>query len=431
MTPHYDHAGVTIYHGDARAVLSGLPAGSVNCCVTSPPYWGLRDYGTDGLVWGGDPEHGHVFGETIRGSNRGGSGGAGKNGRGEGYARDVERGQVCECGAWFGSLGLEPGPEMFVVHLVSIFREVWRVLRDDGTLWLNIGDSYATGAGSARSPGGRNFGKRNEAVNAGNFPPSQPNRMPIPGLKPKDLVGIPWMLAFALRADGWWLRSEIIWHKPNPMPESVTDRPTKAHEQIFLLAKSEAYFYDADAIKEPASPDTHERYARGRSDAHKYADGGPGGQTIAKSFDHMRPPAGWHQGTRADGSAPRDRRERKLAEPDSGIKNNSSFDRAMGLMPEFRNKRSVWTVPTQGFPEAHFATFPEALIRPCVLAGCPDGGLVLDPFTGSATTALVAKENGRRFVGAELKESYLAIARRRLRQEVLFPAAPEAEEGAR
>lgn len=223
-------------------------------------------------------------------------------------------------------------------------------------------------------------------------------------LKPKDLVGIPWMLAFALRADGWYLRSEIIWHKPNPMPESVTDRPTKAHEQIFLLAKSKRYYYNAGAIQERASDDTHARYARGRSDTHKWADGGPGNQSIAKSFEHMRTRNGVHP---------------KCAAAGSGIKQNESFSAAVKDVVETRNKRTVWTVATQPFPEAHFATFPEDLIRPCILAGCPAGGTVLDPFSGAGTTGLVAKENGCEYIGVELNPDYVAMSEKRLCQEVL------------
>jgi DNA modification methylase len=266
-------------------------------------------------------------------------------------------------------------------------------------------------------------------------------------LKPKDLVGMPWRVAFALQEDGWYLRSDIIWHKPNPTPESVSDRPTKAHEYLFLLAKSGAavlwrhrdtrawsekhredfrwrhkttgvelatdpqdpanyrrinlwrgmdYYYDADAIDEPCSPDTHARYARGRGDNHKWADGGPGHQTIA---------------TNKPGSlfGPR-----KLAAPGSGIKNNSSFDAAMAVMPETRNKRTVWRIPTKSFKGAHFATFPPKLIEPCILAGCPVGGVVLDPFGGAGTTGLVCEQLGRESILIELNPEYCELAARRI-----------------
>jgi DNA modification methylase len=254
-----------------------------------------------------------------------------------------------------------------VANTVLIFRAVRRVLRDDATAWINLGDSYASGKGTCYNPGGGHS-----------------------SLKPKDLVGVPWMVAFALRADGWYLRQDIIWQKPNPMPESVTDRCTKAHEYIFLLAKSQKYYYDADAIKEPASYSTHERRA------------------LAK-IENKSNPDSMKNGIRP----------RKLAAPGEGIKNNSSFDAAMAIMPEIRNKRSVWTVTTKPYAEAHFATFPPDLIKPCILAGCPAGGTVLDPFLGSGTTAYVAKDLGRNAIGIELNPEYVKLAEKRCAQEVL------------
>lgn len=317
-------SGVDVYHGDALSVLRELPSESVHCVVTSPPYWGLRDYGVE------------------------------------------------------GQLGLEATPEEYVSKMVEVFREVRSVLRDDGTLWLNLGDCYATGGGSVgRCPGGGEQGERFLRQGMIN---TQPNRMPLEGLKPKDLCGIPWMLAFALRADGWYLRSDIIWHKPNPMPESVTDRPTKAHEYIFLLSKSERYHYDATAIKEPQSETTMERFGNG---------------------------------------TPRIIGKKEKTAKAGDVLANSSYVRSVGILENGRNKRSVWTVNTQPFPEAHFATFPEELIKPCILAGCPAGGTVLDPFGGSGTTALVARDNGCKAILIELNAEYIEIAKRRLSQEVL------------
>jgi DNA modification methylase len=349
--------GITILHGDVREVLPTLPDESVHCVVTSPPYWGLRDYGVE------------------------------------------------------GQLGLERTPEEYVSNMVGVFREVRRILRDDGTLWLNMGDSYATGAGKVGDcPGGGEQGERwkgnrgqHTAENSGKHGPSleamgpriQPNRMPIPGLKPKDLCGIPWMLAFALRADGWYLRQDIIWSKPNPMPESVTDRCTKAHEYLFLLSKRERYYFDQDAILEACSPATHARLS----------------QDVQAQIGSARVPGKTNGNMKAVG--------RKLAEPGSGTKNNSSFDAAMAIMPEKRNKRSVWEVTTQPFPEAHFATFPEDLIKPCILAGCPAGGTVLDPFFGSGTTGLVASKLHCKCIGVELNAEYIKIAEKRLGQDVL------------
>ena len=388
-----------ILQGDALTILRTLPAESVHCCVTSPPYWGLRDYKLEPLVWGGDAGCGHEWGEEQRVERKGNpNGGLAFTGTGSPETRipglsetsqqkSVEAGSFCSlCGAWRGSLGLEPTPELYVAHLVEIFREVRRVLRADGTLWLNLGDSYASTPpgckGVSQSSG--LHGAQGDTTYRHTLEQSVGTRRSTiaPGLKPKDLIGIPWRVAFALQADGWWLRSDIIWHKPNPMPESVTDRPTKAHEYIFLLSKSAKYYYNAEAIKEQASADTHARYARGRSDSHKWADGGPGNQTIATnkpgSLFGQKTPAGWHQGTRAEGSAPRDQRapgvNPKAAANNPGSKQNSSFSAAVKDIVETRNKRSVWTIPTQPTPEAHFATYPVALVEPCIMAGCPPAG---------------------------------------------------------
>ena len=286
-----------IYQGDVLKVLKTFPDESIHCCVTSPPYWGLRDYGVE------------------------------------------------------GQLGLEPTPEEYVSKMVEVFREVKRVLRKDGTLWLNLGDSYVTSHG------------------VGN------------GRKPKDLVGIPWMVAFALRADGWYLRQDIIWHKPNAMPESVTDRCTKAHEYIFLLTKKQKYFYDAEAIKEKQSGEIKTRRFS--------SDGGAKARAMGKHI------SGGNEGTGAKWT-------------DTGS----------------RNKRSVWTVATKPFKEAHFATYPPDLIEPCILAGCPEGGVVLDPFMGSGTTGMVAAMYQRNFIGFELNQEYCKMAEKRiepyLMQQTIF-----------
>lgn len=405
---------VRILHGDCRELMAAMPERSVHACVTSPPYWGLRDYGTPPLSW-------PAFAYAPL----------------SGLPACVEI-PAMEC-----SLGLEPTLEAFIGHMVLVFREVRRVLRDDGSCWVNMGDSYAgsrcggeqLGTLAGKQPTHSKTAKKNHqaftsdqrnassgakrAMTASRRRDDEPiprSDLKIQGLKPKDLVGQPWRLAFALQADGWWLRSDVIWDKPNPMPESTKDRPTKAHEYLFLLAKSERYYFDQDAIKEPASADTHARYARGRSQSHKWSDEadpmpGQRQQTIAKSFEHMRKPVGgWANGpgthTAIDhttaaaergqlleprypgngvgwghGSEPKPRTKgRKLAEAGSGTKNNESFDAAMAVIPESRNKRSVWRVVTEGFPEAHFATFPTALIRPCIQAStsekgaCPDCG---------------------------------------------------------
>lgn len=358
---------VTLLAGDCRTILPTLDAGSVHCCVCSPPYWNLRDYGVD------------------------------------------------------GQLGLERTPDEYVANMVAVFREVWRVLRDDGTVWCNLGDSYAANWNSRRDEGGGGF----KAV------ARERNKYPPEGLKPKDLCGIPWRVAFALQADGWYLRSDIIWSKPNPMPESVTDRPTKSHEYLFLLVKSERYYYDATAICEAVTGNAHSR------------GNGVNPKAVAQGL---------------------------------GIKQNESFSAAVSGLVSNRNRRSVWRIATAPYSGAHFATYPPALVEPCILAGtsakgcCAQCGApwervvahtpmvidrsdrthelgrtrssgtmlqpaiskttgwqptcehdaevvpctVLDPFTGSGTTGEVAVKNGRSFVGIELSPAYLELARVRI-----------------
>ena len=370
--------------GDCLEVLRSLPDASVQCCVTSPPYWGLRDYGVE------------------------------------------------------GQMGSEETPDAWAAALVEVFREVRRVLRDDGTLWLNLGDVFDSGTTRGRRASATNNKRHGYWTN-----PGIDKRISSAETKTKDLLGLPWLLAFALRADGWYLRSEIIWHKPNPMPESVTDRPSKAHETVFLLSRASRYFYDAEALREPYVPDSVARVGRGRSESHKWADGGPGGQTLAKDI--------------------------------SGACSS----------PTGRNARSVWTIATESFGEAHFATMPSELARRCIRAGtsakgcCPECGApvqrlveketyrdtagtremsktplnviragwrkggpeistvgwspgcecggsfghhapipatVLDPFAGAGTTMLAAEQLGRDSIGIEINPEYVEMAERRLQR---------------
>jgi DNA modification methylase len=428
--------------GEARALMRTLEPESVQCVVTSFPYWGLRDYGIPPVVWGGDPACAHDFDmETVSGEIRTGLGLAdlGKRYRGGGHKQGqipkikAERG-FCRCSAWRGSFGLEPTYQLYIAHAVEVAREISRVLRNDGTFWLNLGDCYASGAGQVgEHPGGGERGARwkgeaptrgyradrlangrvdqdailrvktratRDGTHAGKHtamaaigPMTQPNRIPQPGLKPKSLVGIPWRVALALQDDGWILRRDIIWHKPAPMPESTRDRCTTAHEYIFHFSKRDRYYYDRKAIAEPCSSGTHARRS-------------------------IKMPDGWDTGAGAHGSYHRNGREkgktRKLAAAGSGTKNNDSFDAAMAIMPSHRNKRSVWTVGTSPFPEAHFATFPPNLIRPCILAGAPKGGLVLDPFAGAGTVGVVCEEEGRDALLIELNPAYAEMAERRV-----------------
>jgi len=363
--------------GDCREVLAALPAESVQTVVTSPPYFGLRDYGTGEWVGGDaacDHREGHQTGRVTPAS---------KNGM---DVANVTRWSTCgRCGAVREDrqIGLEATPEEFVDALVAVFREVRRVLRSDGTLWLNLGDSYATRWSSRRSDGGR----------AGLAPGVDRARHHAPpaGYKNKDLIGIPWMVAFALRADGWYLRSEIVWAKPNPMPESVTDRPTRAHEQIFLLTKRPSYYFDAQAIREPAvSP-----FDDGATWEERKAAGATWGNV---------------ENPKSGGGTQR-------AVLGAGVSAHLGDGRT-------RNRRDVWTVATRPFADAHFATFPPDLIEPCVLAGAPRGGVVLDPFAGAGTTGLVAVRAGREFVGVELNPDYAALARERIETDIRLGHRP-------
>ena len=398
-----------IHHGDALTVLRTLPDVSVNCCITSPPYYGLRDYGT--AKWeGGDPACDHIDPQGPVNAPSASSTLTTNNGRGplpgDKYQSDRKaqyRDACRKCGARRidQQIGLESTPVEYIARLVEVFREVWRVLKDDGTLWVNIGDSYAgmkignTNAGN--SSGLRRDGRPEEsrlrscAIEASHMAAMKFTKRTPPGLKPKDLIGVPWMLAFALRDDGWYLRQDIIWCKGNCMPESVKDRCTKAHEYLFMLSKSARYWYDAAAISEPTQPGSIARYSRGRADDSKYADGGPGNQTIARTFDGMQPKQDGH-GRRHAGF------------------NEREFS---GDPRERRNKRSWWLMNTAPTPEAHFATFPIELPETCLRAGCPEGGTVLDPFAGAGTTGLACLKNGRNFIGIELNAEYVELAQGR------------------
>jgi DNA modification methylase len=492
--------------GDAREILATLPAESVHCVVTSPPYWGLRDYGLPPTVWGGAEGCVHdwqdVGSRSMTHQDRLGDAIDPRNGRpaggqvhGQPGGFSVAQGASCtRCEAWQGSLGLEPDPALYVAHLVEVFRAVRRVLRDDGTCWVNLGDSYSS---IGWRPGGAIGVARGVPYVRGDYvvrrgsPSSNWRTAPYGGsgkcgdsattrptelgddpyrLKVKDLVGIPWRVAFALQADGWWLRSEIIWHKPNPMPESVTDRPTKAHEQVFLLAKQERYYYDAEAIKEPASMDSG--FTKQRLNGTANWSKATQSETGRASFGHVT-------GNEGEG---------RLWQ-DTGT----------------RSKRSVWTIPSEPFPLAHFATFPPALVEPCVQAGtsargaCPACGapwrrevtlgrvmstggsetgarasnmatvsvrgqdpktgayntgkfsahehhtlgwaptcacapqpvpcVVLDPFAGAGTVGLVAERLGRDAILIDLSPTYAAMAERRIREEapLLTAVAVEGE----
>lgn len=396
---------VRIVQGDCREVLRTLPDQSVHCIVTSPPYYGLRDYGT--AQWeGGDPSCEHVREKR----------GASTIDGGHYQSREIYPSSCGKCGARRvdRQMGLEATPDEFVAGMVAVFRECRRVLRDDGTLWLNIGDTYATSGGpgwqgkSGQRSARRFTGTRNTVGLR------EQSRTAFAGHKPKDLLGIPWMLAFALRADGWYLRQDIIWAKPNPMPESVRDRCTKAHEYLFLLSKSPRYYYDADAIAESAID-----ASRGRQVGVGGWASGPGNHSV---LDHAGKNRGQSHGEAVKMAGGKG--NRKTFRGGGVYTQGRSFDNdaepcndSIGNAPNesgTRNKRSVWYIATQPFKEAHFATFPPALVEPCILAGCPEGGTVLDPFGGAGTTGLVADRLQRDAVLIELNPEYVELEKRRI-----------------
>ena len=326
----------TIINGNSLEVLKSLPDNSIDCCVTSPPYYALRDYGCDGQI------------------------------------------------------GLEETPEKYIESLCDVFSEVRRVLTPEGTLWLNIGDSY-----NGNKVGNTEVVKNKKVSESNDF-----HKKLCGGAKPKDLIGIPWMLAFALRSQGWYLRQDRIWHKPNPMPESVTDRCTKSHEYIFLMSKSQKYYFDYEAIQEPCADQSRTNYACGNRTNGINKD--------RNDNDFGERSKNWKPRTKNcqyDGQKPNSfHLSRENGEPDKEY--------------YVRNKRDVWSVNAKHCSEAHLATYPFALIKPCILAGCPDNGIVLDPFMGSGTTAIVARSLNRNYLGVELNPEYIKIAHKRLEKHL-------------
>jgi DNA modification methylase len=459
VMPVYEDAGVRLFCGDALSVLRSMPDESVQCVVTSPPYFGLRDYSSPPTIWGGNEDCEHEWVEQITPAANGlvNNDMQGETLSETSATRKPRRSDFCsKCNAWKGSLGLEPSPQLFVRNLVLIFREIRRVLKKDGSLWLNLGDSYA-GSGRGRDADGTwNPGKGGtkqetnkgaiigRVVNEKSFHKSLIENghtgnawvKPPAGYKQKDLMGIPWRVAFALQDDGWWLRQDIIWSKPNPMPESVTDRCTKAHEYIFLLTKSRKYYFNQDAIREPLKDASIARL-NPDLDAQEGSDRVPGKtngnmkavvfggtnrcpDTRLQSGKEGKPR---YKNLEANGqknhSFHESREEGKEWKPKGRDRSNgnrngegaSTLDTAESLSA---NKKSVWTVTTQPFKDAHFATFPPKLIEPMILAGSREGDTVLDPFNGAGTTGLVSLRHRRNYVGIEINPEYIEMTKRRL-----------------
>ena len=396
---------VQILKGDCRDVLRTLPRESVHCVVTSPPYFGLRDYGT-GKWEGGNPDCTHSVGGQVQDNK---APGAITTGQRPGV--DASRCRKCGASRIDSQIGLEASPDAFVDEMVAVFRDVHRVLRADGTIWINLGDSYCS-IGHKKSNSG--YGSTGLAGGKAQVhsPLRRENNASSIGCKHKDLIGVPWMVAFALRANGWYLRRDIIWHKLNPMPESVRDRPSTAHEYLFLLSKEQTYFYDADAILEPVSLNTHARLSQDVASQVGSARANGGAKTNGNMKAVTR--KSW-KGSKFDGE--RDRQRHPDVGRNRALPGDGSMDAALAIMPEMRNKRSVWPLATEAFSEAHFATFPPALIEPCILAGCPKGGTVLDPFGGAGTTGLVADRLGRNAILIELNPEYADMAERRIKND--------------
>jgi DNA modification methylase len=351
-----------IYCGNALEILKSFPNNFIQCCVTSPPYYGLRDYGTGSWI-GGDPNCKHSFGGQVSQTSTGQSLITYEYGIKPGV--DTSHCRICGAIHVDDQIGLEKTPDQYVQNLVEIFQEVKRVLREDGILWLNLGDSY-NGSGGP----GSQYDRKNETPK-GEFTKFENPNKNIEGLKPKDLIGIPWMVAFALRNDGFYLRSDVIWNKPNGMPASTKDRPTRNHEYIFLLTKNKNYYYDQDAIREPYTAPMN-RW---------------GGEKLV-----------------ADGQSTWD----------EGTGQKTYRDRNMRPNPLGKNRRSVWTINTKSYKGAHFATFPTEIPEICIKAGSKEGDIILDPFNGAGTTCLVAKNLNRQYIGIDLNPKYCEIAIERI-----------------
>lgn len=362
---YYQDSQVKLYQGHCLVLLKSLPDESVDCCVSSPPYWNLRQYGTAQQVWGGNPDCAHQW-ATETYYREGGAKGAARENFKPGGQENAEHikavrwhseTRCSRCGAWQGELGQERTIQEYIAHLVEVWAHVHRVLKPTGTCWLNIADSYNGSGRGGSDPAHRQHRKTTWS----------------PGLKKKDLCLIPQRLAIALQEFGWYVRSEIIWRKPAPMPESVTDRPTRAHEQVWLLTKSHRYHYDQKAIRETAQDNGHRNRDHG-----KY-------------------------------TTPTD----AVKTPHNGLRDSNWASRG-------RNSRTVWTINTASFAGSHFAVMPDELALRCILAGCPEGGTVLDPFAGTGTSLAMAKQTGRNAIGIELNTESCEFVVQRCRQQTIF-----------
>ena len=381
----------TVQCGDCREVMATFPADSIDLGVTSPPYWGLRDYSSDSLIWGGDRNHNHFFeleyvpqrGNRDKDFNERWGNSSGQRKQEKKNIIDSQRG-FCECGAWKGQLGLEPHPQMFVDHLVDICREIKRVIKPKGSFWLNLGDTYYSNPSNQQGPQVGARGSNNE--------PRRKNRnLRTNWLQPKQLLGIPWRVAAALQDDGWILRNCVIWYKPNHMPESVKDRLTKSYEFFFFFVKSRKYYFDLNAIREPSTTKPW------TTEPGKYKENNPRASYSGKFSD-------------VDTSILTSPRARQV-----------DRETVSYYHPNGKNPGDVWEIPTQPFPGSHFAVFPPELIEPIIKSSSPPNGTILDPFAGSGTALRVARKLGRSFIGIELNPEYAAMCERRVRADTYTP----------
>jgi len=396
--------------GDNREVMKTLPGGSIDIAVTSPPYWGLRDYGEIESIWGGDPDCDHEWVNTPPPRQRNEADiqdPDSKQATMRGTNYNAQEGNVCtKCGAWRGQLGLEPHPQMFIDHLIEVSQEIKRVIKPRGSYWLNLGDTYFGG-------GGGNYGTGRSAEQAPHPKNFTSKIQQTDWLQPKQLLGIPWRVAMALQEDGWILRNCVIWYKPNHMPESVKDRLTKSYEFMFFFVKQRKYYFNLDKIREPYAESSIQRINQptimrqmGGDKQHELYGDAPG---------HGNRPADILKGLA---------KNLTKHEVATGRIGNFSYDDPLhnkAYHPKGKNPGDMWEIPTYPFPGAHFAVFPPALIEPIIKAGCPKNGVVLDPFAGSGTALRVARKLGRRFIGIDINPEYVEMCERRVRADSYSP----------
>jgi len=407
--------------GDCREVMASWPEASIDLVVTSPPYWGLRDYDNDYQIWGGKPDCDHVWDAGSHTWKYSGGISPGYTGQFSDDRTHFEAttNYCSKCGAWKGSLGLEPHPQMFVNHIVEVSREIKRVIKPRGSYWLNLGDTYYGGGSGQLKSGIETKGKMIEGsfISASNAKERIPNNRKSNWLTPKQLLGIPWRVAAALQHDGWILRNCVIWYKPNHMPSSVQDRLTCSYEHLFFFVKSRYYHFNLDAIRVPHADSGLKRRKYGYKPSKTFESS----SLIHDEGERPANPKGKNPGDSWQAHGPNTGSNNK--EPYK--QNNPHISRIIhgreAGHKKGKNPGDYWEIPTYPFPGAHFAVFPPALIEPIIKAGCPKNGVVLDPFAGSGTALRVARKLGRRFIGIDINPEYVEMSERRVRADSYSP----------